>query len=83
MVRFYTAGTMEKDDLPMIVPAEFPELALLVWNRNADRPITRQDAFSIYERNWRFVDAERLTDVEKQLIDALKNEFGHGRLLVS
>ena len=41
-----------------IVPAEFPELALLVWNRDPTRAIPAEEAFALYERNWRHVDRE-------------------------
>jgi hypothetical protein len=35
----------------MIVPAEFPELQALLWNRDAARPIPAEAAFALYERN--------------------------------
>lgn len=54
-----------------IVPADFPELKLLVWNRDAARPIPAEEAFELYERNWRFVDAEHLTTREAELIREL------------
>ena len=62
----------------MIVPKDFPELGLLAWNRDATRPIARQEAFELYDRNWRHVDAEHLTAREAALIDELTQEFGHG-----
>lgn len=61
-----------------IVPAEFPELKRLVWNRDPARPITAEEVFSLYERNWRFVDRDGLTDREAQLIKELGEEFGRG-----
>jgi hypothetical protein len=66
-----------------IIPAEFPELALLVWNRDGARPIGARDAFSIYERNWRFVDVSRLTASEAELIRDLTDTFGNGVMLAS
>ena len=62
----------------MIVPKDFPELGLLAWNRDASRPIERQEAFELYNRNWRHVDAEHLTPREAALIDELTREFGRG-----
>ncbi len=56
---------------------EYPQLKLLCWNRRNDH-ITRADAFSLYERNWRFIDEDMLDDAEKQLITALSAEFGKG-----
>ncbi|MCV9964340.1 hypothetical protein OIU34_20850 [Pararhizobium sp. BT-229] len=61
-----------------IVPADFPELRNLCWNRNPNRSITREEAFLLYDRNWRFVDEDSLTDNERSLIDALEGEFGAG-----
>jgi hypothetical protein len=65
-----------------IVPAEFPELKMLAWNRNPARPIAADEAFALYERNWRFVDRENLTSREKLLIEELTEEYGHGLMLV-
>lgn len=65
-----------------IVPADFPELANLVWNRDPSRPIDGETALALYERNWRFVDAGALTERERALIDRLVAEHGKGVLLV-
>ena len=61
-----------------IVPADYPELRLLAWNRDITRPILREEAFALYERNWRFVDAAHLTAAETQLIQSLERQFGAG-----
>ncbi|MBZ9982629.1 MULTISPECIES: hypothetical protein [unclassified Mesorhizobium] len=74
---------MRTDITPMIVPAEFPELQALVWSRDATRPIPAEEAFAIYERNWRFVDQERLTTSERLLIQNLAEKFGQGILLTT
>ncbi|WP_214475928.1 hypothetical protein [Mesorhizobium sp. dw_380] len=74
---------MHTDIAPMIVPAEFPELQALVWHRDATRPIPAEEAFAIYERNWRFVDQKRLTPSERLLIQNLADKFGHGILLTT
>lgn len=65
-----------------IVPADFPELATLVWNRDLSRPIDADEVFALYERNWRFVDQDRLSETEARLIRELTDTFGHGRMLV-
>ena len=74
---------MAKHHAALIVPKDFPELGMLVWNRDNARPIEREEAFELYERNWRHVDAEHLTPAEAQLIEALTQEFGQGHLLVA
>lgn len=66
----------------VIVSAEFPELKRLVWNRDVTRPISAEEVFTLYERNWRFVDTAHLTDREAELIRDLTRQFGHDVLLV-
>lgn len=58
---------------------QWPGLRELAWNR-ADRWIPSEEALSIYERNWRFVDPRQLTQDELDLIDHLKQQFGGGLL---
>lgn len=57
--------------------ADYPQLRDLAWNRS-DEMIPASEAFALYERNWRFVQADRLDDGERALIERLKIEFGHG-----
>ena len=56
---------------------DYPQLHLLCWARHSDH-ITRSDAFSLYEGNWRFIDENALDVGERQLITALSSEFGKG-----
>ena len=72
---------MNADPSPMVVPRHYPELAALVWNGNPDLPIRPQEALSLYERYWRFVDTHRLTDIEAELIRKLTAEYGNGHFL--
>jgi hypothetical protein len=58
---------------------EYPELRLLCWNR-AERFIPAAEAFALYERNWRFVDAAAISPAERALIDRLAERFGNGVL---
>jgi hypothetical protein len=74
---------MARMDADLIVPKDFPELGMLAWNRDPARPIPRDEALALYERNWRHVDAEHLTAAEAELIEELAEEFGHGHLLVA
>jgi len=66
----------------MVVPRDYPELAGLVWNGDPARPISPGEALSLYERNWRFVDREQLTECEAELIRHLAETVGNGHLLV-
>lgn len=60
---------------------DYPQLALLAWNR-AVREIAGDEALALYERNWRFVDVASLIPKEKELIDHLVAQYGHGVLNV-
>lgn len=66
-----------------IVPAHYPELSRLAWNRDATRPITSEEAFSLYEANWRHVDRDALRSDEQALIRSLAERFGGGHLLTT
>lgn len=66
-----------------VVPEKFPELAKLVWNRDPTRPIDPETAFALYERNWRFVDVDRMTGDEADLLRHLVERYGGGHLLVA
>jgi hypothetical protein len=55
----------------------WPALKEIAWNR-AERWIAAEDAFALYERNWRFVDPRRLTADEARLVERLKHRFGAG-----
>jgi hypothetical protein len=54
---------------------------MLAWNRDAARPISAEEAFHLYKRNWRQVDAERLTLAEAELVRRLTAQFGKGVFL--
>ncbi len=60
---------------------QWPSLRELAWNRT-DRWIPAEEALALYERNWRFVDPQQLTQTEAELIDNLKQRFGNGMLNV-
>ena len=58
---------------------DYPELALLCWNR-AGHSIAREDAFRLYEREWRLIDPNAMIEAERTLLRQLIDEFGHGVL---
>lgn len=59
----------------------YDSLATLMWNRR-ERYITDEEAFRLYERNWRFVDTKRLKAGERALIARLVEKYGNGVLNV-
>lgn len=54
---------------------EYPELALLCWNR-ALPFISPEDALRLYEREWRLIDPARMAPRELELLRRLTDEFG-------
>ena len=64
-------------DRMLVRVGDYPQLRDIAWNRSAEM-IPASEAFALYERNWRFVEADRLEDRERALVERLKIEFGHG-----
>ncbi|HEX2546743.1 MAG TPA: helix-turn-helix transcriptional regulator [Ramlibacter sp.] len=61
---------------------DFPQLRKLAWQLPGVPDVSAREAFDLYERNWRHVDAASLSAAELSLIRALSLAFGGGRLLV-
>ena len=60
---------------------EYPELEMLCWSRATDT-LDEEEAFCIYEANWRFVEPERLELKELDFIQHLVGRYGNGVLNV-
>lgn len=58
--------------------SEYPQLKQLAWQVHGAETLSPIEAWDIYERNWRHMDAQALTVHERQLIDALRLAFGGG-----
>jgi transcriptional regulator with XRE-family HTH domain len=56
--------------------SDYPQLKQLAWQVHGTDELTPVEALSIYERNWRHVDAQALEPHEKQLVDALRIGLG-------
>jgi hypothetical protein len=65
-----------------LVIGDFPQLRLIAWNRNPADTITGEEAFDLYERNWRYVDEAAMPDQERAVVHRLTHEYGHGILHV-
>lgn len=61
---------------------DYPQLALIAWNRWPDDVVTAEDAFGLYESNWRFVDVDQLSAQERELIEGLTEACGRGLMNV-
>jgi transcriptional regulator with XRE-family HTH domain len=62
--------------------ADYPQLRKLAWQLSGVEELPPDEALSLYERNWRHVDVEKLTPQERALIQALTAARPGGRLLV-
>jgi len=71
------------EGIDTVIPADYPELARLAWNRDPSRPITGSEALGLYEANWRHVEVSALSTAEQALIRALASRFGGGHLLTT
>lgn len=82
------AATMEALGLaPAVKPAEvriedYPQLKQLAWNRPGVTSLTERDALALYERHWDAVDADRMTNHERTLLQRLVDTYGQGILHV-
>jgi len=56
---------------------EYGGLASICWNLREEY-LTRREAFALYERNWRYLDVDSMTEDETRLLDELREEFGRG-----
>jgi hypothetical protein len=65
--------------IPTLKIARYPNLRLLAWQFHGDR-IPEDQAFAIYEREWRHLDPNRLGAEERELIERLNRAYGHGVL---
>lgn len=65
----------------MIRINQYPQLRLIAWNRHNEF-IDEAEALELYEVNWRFIDLNRLTKEEHDLINQLVEKHGNGVLHV-
>ena len=68
-------------DDALIEIAAYENLKALCWNRR-DRYLGAEEAFRLYERNWRLVDTRRMKPAERALVERLAARYGNGVLNV-
>ena len=61
--------------------SDYPQLKLISWNRHTDE-ISENDAFSLYETNWRYIEGKKLRTPERRLIMRLARVYGKDLLHV-
>jgi transcriptional regulator with XRE-family HTH domain len=62
--------------------AAYPQLKRLAWQLKGTQSLPAAEALSLYERNWRHVEAARLSAREREFIRSLLEAFGREKLLV-
>ncbi|MGE5864243.1 MAG: helix-turn-helix domain-containing protein [Rhizobacter sp.] len=68
---------------PRIRLKHYPQLRGLAWHiRDDEAELTPEEAFELYERNWRYLDKEAILPREHALIERLKQNVGQGVMLV-
>lgn len=65
-----------------ITVGDYPGLRSLAWQTEAGTTITETEALNLYERGWRHLDQQTLTDREKAFIQHLADTYSNGALLV-
>jgi hypothetical protein len=58
----------------VLLVADFPQLQALCWNRRSAY-IQARDAWSLIDRNRRFIEPDRLSDSERALLESLDRRF--------
>ena len=67
------ARPMRKGWIPARIRLDdYPQPRELAWQVHGTPELTPAEALDIYERNWRHVDAGKLSEEERDLVDALR-----------
>lgn len=56
----------------------YPQLRNLCWNRPDRVVLGGREALGLYERNWRFVEADKIDAAERELLEMLIARYGNG-----
>lgn len=60
-----------------ILLSDYPQLKQIAWEYHVPS-IEREVAYLLYQRNWRWVEEDALSESERDLIRQLETEFGGG-----
>lgn len=61
---------------------DFPQLQAIAWQLRAETELTGEEALQLYERNWRHVDQDAMSDAERALVRQLADAHSKGVPLV-
>ena len=67
---------------PTVTVGDYPGLRALAWQTDAGTTLSETEALNLYERGWRHLDQEAVTEHERAFIQHLADAYSHGALLV-
>ena len=73
---------LQDPEMPHIRIKDYPQLKALAWQLKDDEYLTDAQVISIYERNKRFLDLDRIDDRERNLIRRLIDHSGMEQLIM-
>jgi transcriptional regulator with XRE-family HTH domain len=77
------AATRQAAGVGRIEIKRYPQLRQIAWQLGPEiKSLRPEDAFALYERNWRHVDHQRMNAAEQALLQQLTATVGKGVLLV-
>jgi len=65
-----------------VTVGDYPGLRALAWQTDVGTTVTEVEALNLYERGWRHLDQDALTERERAFIQHLADTYSHGGLLV-
>ena len=60
----------------------YPQLRQVAQHMPAGGTVTPEEALALYERHWRHIDRANMIPKERDLLERLIQEVGHGHLAV-
>jgi hypothetical protein len=64
-----------KKEMLKVDATKYPQLCWVLWDHK-DKNVSEEEAFYAYDKNFRFLDVERMNDVERAFFNELMNKFG-------
>ena len=58
--------------------SDYAELKSVSWFRDTDTLISEDEAFRLYESQWKHLDLSRMNDDERAFLDRLVDQYGGG-----
>lgn len=72
----YDSDSNNAESIPVKISfADYPQLKQLAWQVHGVDTLSPREALTIYERNWRHLDLEKMEANERNLVTALRQVF--------